>query len=160
MWKKTSSIVNAKSEYLTKEEISSLNLMISKLNANLKHGRTVEEFKSYETAVEQMSKIIKDVFVMYNSFIIHTFNLTEKEVAMTRDDFCKAVAKICSKTYVVPSEFKTIPINIKVLETLQKEHKYLIDATINHSMTKTVETSNEKMEKRFVKPEILPEMIE
>ena len=31
--------------------------MISKLNANLKHGRTVEEFKSYETAVEQMSEM-------------------------------------------------------------------------------------------------------
>ena len=40
----------------------------------------------------------------------------------------------------------------KVLETLQKEHKYLIDATINHSITKTVETSNEKMVERFVKP--------
>ena len=126
--------------------------MIPKLNANIKHGRSVEEFKSYETAVEQMSKIVKDGFIMYNSFVIHTFNLTEKEVDMTRDDFCRAVTKICANTYVVPSEFKTIPINIKVLETLQKEHKYLIDATINHSLTKTVETSNEKNVERFVKP--------
>ena len=56
-----------------------------------------------------MAEIVKDDIIMYNSFVVDIFNLTEKEVEMTRDDFCKAVAKICDKTWVVPSEFKTAP---------------------------------------------------
>ena len=54
-----------------------------------------------------MAEIVKDDFIMYNSFVVYMFNLTEKDVEMTRDEFCKAVAKICNNTWVFPSEFKT-----------------------------------------------------
>ena len=56
-----------------------------------------------------MAEIVKDDIIMYNSFVVDLFNLTEKDVEMTRDEFCKAVAKICDKTWVLPSEFKTAP---------------------------------------------------
>ena len=54
-----------------------------------------------------MAELVKDDFIMYNSIVVNMFNLTEKEVNMTRDEFCKAVAKICNNTWVFPSEFKT-----------------------------------------------------
>ena len=109
LWKKTSSIVKASSGNLTKEQMSSLNQMISKLNKNIKifrGERTMEEFKSNDTAVEQMAEIVKEDFIMYNSFVVHMFNLTEKEVGMTRNDFCRAVAKICAKTWVFHPNLK------------------------------------------------------
>ena len=56
-----------------------------------------------------MAEIVKDDIIMYNSFVVDLFNLTEKDVEMTRDEFCKAVAKICDKTWVLPAEFKTTP---------------------------------------------------
>ena len=58
-----------------------------------------------------MAEIVKDDIIMYNSFVVDIFNLTEKEVEMTRDEFCEAVAKICDKTWVLPPEFKTAPTN-------------------------------------------------
>ena len=63
---------------------------------------------------------------MYNSFVVDIFNLTEKEVEMTRDEFCKAVAKICDKTWVLPPEFKTAPTNeTEVNFTLYDELSFL-----------------------------------
>ena len=56
-----------------------------------------------------MAEIVKDDIIMYNSFVVDLFNLTEKDVEMTEAEFCKAVAKICDKTWVLPSEFKTAP---------------------------------------------------
>ena len=58
LWKKTSSFVSERSETLSAEEKSSLNQMISKINENINEivgGRTLEEFKFNETAVEQVS---------------------------------------------------------------------------------------------------------
>ena len=72
----------------------------------------MEEFKSNDTAVKQMAaETVKEDLIMYNSFVVHMFNLTEKEVGMTRNDFCQAVAKICAKSWAFPSEFKTKPTN-------------------------------------------------
>ena len=56
-----------------------------------------------------MAEIVKDDIIIYNSFVVNMFNLTEKDVEMTKAEFCKAVAKICDKTWVFPSEFKTTP---------------------------------------------------
>ena len=61
LWKKTSSIVSARSENLSAEQKSSLNQMISKINENINEivgGRTLEEFKFNETAVEQVSNLL------------------------------------------------------------------------------------------------------
>ena len=73
LWKKTSSILST--ENLTKEQISSLNQMISKFNENIqiyRGERTMEEFKSNDTAVKQMAaETVKED--------LHMFNLTEKE---------------------------------------------------------------------------------
>jgi len=141
LYRKTSAILSANSNNLTQEQISSLNQMISKLNENitlLVGGRQLEDFKTNETAVEQMAEIVKDDIIMYNSFVVDLFNLTEKDVEMSRAEFCKAVAKICDKTWVFPSEFKTAPTKeTKVIETLHKDHKDLIDSAINHSKNKT-----------------------
>lgn len=140
LYKKTSAILSASSKNLTKEQMSSINQMISKLNENITlvvGGRTLEDFKTNETAVKQIAEIVKDDIIMYNSFVVDIFNLTEKEVEMTRDEFCKAVAKICDKTWVLPPEFKTAPTNeTEMLETLHKDHKDLIDGAINHNKTK------------------------
>ena len=60
LWKKTSSIVSARSENLSAEQMSSMNRMISYFNEDIKKmvgGRTLEEFKFNETAVEQVSVI-------------------------------------------------------------------------------------------------------
>merc|ERR1712203_455059 len=100
LYQKTSAIVSASSKNLTKEQMSSLNQMISKLNENITlmvGGRDLEDFKTNETAVEQIAEIVKDDIIMYNSFVVDIFNLTEKEVEMTRDEFCKAVAKYATK---------------------------------------------------------------
>jgi hypothetical protein len=141
LYQKTSAIVSASFKNLTKEQISSLNQMISKLNENITlmvGGRNLEDFKTNETAVKQIAEIVKDDIIMYNSFVVDIFNLTEKEVEMTRDEFCKAVAKICDKTWVLPPEFKTAPTNeTEMLETLHKGHKDLIDGAINHNKNKT-----------------------
>merc|ERR1719483_1423351 len=140
---KTSSIVSDRTGNLTitKEQMSSLNQMISSLNKNIAlmvNGRNLEDFKTNETAVEQMVELVKDDFIMYNSIIVNMFNLTEKEVNMTRNEFCKAVAKICNNTWVFPSEFKTTSTDgTEMLETLHKDHKDLIDGAINHNKTKT-----------------------
>ena len=77
-----------------------------------------------------MAEIVKDDIIMYNSFVVDIFNLTEKEVEMTRDEFCKAVAKICDKTWVVPSEFKTTPtketkVNCTLCNELSFSYKIL-----------------------------------
>ena len=61
LWKKTSSFVSERSENLSAEEKSSLNQMISKINENVNEivgGRTLEEFKFNETAVEQVSNLL------------------------------------------------------------------------------------------------------
>ena len=61
LWKKTSSFVSARSENLSAEQKSSLNQMISKINENINEivgGRTLEEFKFNETAVEQVSNLL------------------------------------------------------------------------------------------------------
>ena len=61
LWKKTSSFVSERSETLSAEEKSSLNQMISKINENVNEivgGRTLEEFKFNETAVEQVSNLL------------------------------------------------------------------------------------------------------
>ena len=68
-----------------------------------------------------MAEIVKDDIIMYNSFVVDLFNLTEKDVEMSRDEFCKAVAKICDKTWVFPSEFKTTPTK----ETKVKLHSVM-----------------------------------
>ena len=60
LFKKTSSYVSVRTGNLTKEQMSSLNQMISSLNENMKvfrEGRTMEEFKSNETAVEQVCRL-------------------------------------------------------------------------------------------------------
>ena len=60
LWKKISSIVSERSENLSAEQKSSLNHMITKINSNIEEvlgGRTLEEFKSNETAVEQVSNL-------------------------------------------------------------------------------------------------------
>ena len=141
LWKKTSSIVST--ENLTKEQISSLNQMISKFNENIvifRGEQTIEEFKSNDTAVKQMAEIGKEDIIMYNSFVVHMFNLTEKEVGMTRNDFCQAVAKICAKTWVFPSEFKTKPTNErKIIEIIHKDYKDIIDGAINPPKTRSNE---------------------
>ena len=68
------------------------------------------------------------------------FNLTGKDLAMTRTEFCQAVEKICDKTYVVPSEFKPTPTyGTEMLETLHTDHKDLIDGAIPHPKYKTVD---------------------
>ena len=143
LYKKTSSIVSARAENLTKEQISLLNHMVSKLNKNIGHmvrGKTLDEFKNNKTAVEKMAKSVKDDIFMYNSLVIHMFNLTEKELTMTRSEFCQAVEKICDKTYVVPSELKPTPTyGTEMLETLHKDHKDLIDGAIPHPKYKTVD---------------------
>merc|ERR1712008_513856 len=130
-----------RSKNLTSEQLSSLNQMINSLNKNLAlmvDGRKLEDFKTNETAVAQMAEIVKDDFIMYNSFVVYMFNLTEKDVEMTRDEFCKAVAKICNNTWVFPSEFKTTSTDgTEMLETLHKGHKDLIDGAINHNKNKT-----------------------
>ena len=57
LYQKTSAIVSASSKNLTKEQMSSLNQMISKLNENITlmvGGRTLEDFKTNETAVKQV----------------------------------------------------------------------------------------------------------
>ena len=57
LYRKTSAILSANSKNLTKEQISSLNQMISKLNENITQlvgGRELEDFKTNETAVEQV----------------------------------------------------------------------------------------------------------
>ena len=57
LYQKTSAIVSASSKNLTKEQMSSLNQMISKLNENITQlvgGRELEDFKTNETAVEQV----------------------------------------------------------------------------------------------------------
>ena len=73
-----------------------------------------------------MAEIVKDDIIMYNSFVVDLFNLTEKDVEMSRDEFCKAVAKICDKTWVFPSEFKTTPTKeTKVNCTLSNEFSFL-----------------------------------
>ena len=138
LWKKTSSIVST--ENLTKEQISSLNQMISKFNDNIvifRGEQTMEEFKSNDTAVEQMAEIVKEDIIMYNSFVVHMFNLTEREVGMTRNDFCRAVAKICAKTWVFPSEFKTKPTNeTEIIEIIHKNYKDIIDGAIKPPKTR------------------------
>ena len=97
----------------------------------------MEEFKSNDTAVEQMAEIVKEDIIMYNSFVVHMFNLTEKEVGMTRIDFCQAVAKICAKTWVFPSEFKTKPTNeTETIEIIHKDYKDIIDGAINPPKTR------------------------
>ena len=61
LWKKTSSFVSERSENLSAEQKSSLNQMISKINENINEivgGRTLEEFKFNETAVEQVSNLL------------------------------------------------------------------------------------------------------
>ena len=61
LWKKTSSFVSERSENLSAEEKSSLNQIISKINENVNEivgGRTLEEFKFNETAVEQVSNLL------------------------------------------------------------------------------------------------------
>ena len=136
---KTSAILSARSENLTKEQMSSLNQMISQLNENVANRvreRELEDFNSNETAVEQMAKIVKDDFIMYNSFVISMFNLTEKDVEMTKDDFCKAVAEICANTWIYPSEVKTTTNGSEMLKILHKDHKDLIDGAMNHKETK------------------------
>ena len=60
LYKKTSSIVSARSENLTREQMASLNKMISKLNENIAHmvgGRDLKDFKTNETAVEQVWRL-------------------------------------------------------------------------------------------------------
>ena len=100
----------------------------------------MEEFKSNDTAVKQMAEIGKEDIIMYNSFVVHMFNLTEKEVGMTRNDFCQAVAKICAKTWVFPSEFKTKPTNErKIIEIIHKDYKDIIDGAINPPKTRSNE---------------------
>ena len=140
LWTKTSSIVSARSGDLTKEQIVSLNRMISKLNENIqvfREDRTIEELISNDTAVEKMEERVKEDFIMYNSFVVHMFNLTEKEVGMTRDEFCKAVPKICAKTWTFPSEFKTTPIHgTEKLYTIHKDHSNMIDGAIKLPKTK------------------------
>ena len=141
LWKKTSSIVKASTGNLTKEQLSSLNQIIGKLNENIQKflgERNMEEFKSNATAVEQKAtKIVKEDLIMYNSFVVHIFNLTEKEVGMTRNDFCRAVAKICAKTWAFPSEFKTKPTNgTKMIEIIHKDYKDIIDGAINPPKTR------------------------
>ena len=61
LWKKTSSFVSERSENLSADQKSSLNQMISKINENINEnvgGRTLEEFKFNETAVEQVSNLL------------------------------------------------------------------------------------------------------
>ena len=67
LWTKTSSIVSARSGDLTKEQIVSLNRMISKLNENIQVFReehTIEELKTNDTAVEKMEERVKEDFIM------------------------------------------------------------------------------------------------
>ena len=62
LWKKTSSFVSERSENLSAEQTSSLNEMISRINEKINEivgGRTLEEFKFNETAVEQVSNLLK-----------------------------------------------------------------------------------------------------
>ena len=131
LYKKTSTILSARSGNLTKEQMSSLDQMTSKLNENLENmigGRELEDFKNNETAIEKMAEIVKDDLITYNSFVVSMFNLTEKDVEMTKDDFCKAVAEICAKTWIYPSEVKTTTNGTEMLKILHKDHKDLIDA--------------------------------
>ena len=54
LYEQTSSIASASAENLTKEQMSLLNCMMSKLNENIRHmvgERTLEKWKSNETAV-------------------------------------------------------------------------------------------------------------
>ena len=93
-----------------------------------------------------MAEMVKDDFIMYNSFVVNMFHLTEKDVEMTREDFCKAVVKICSNTWVFPSEFNSSPTGwTEKLETLHEDHKDLIDGAINHTKNKTVKFSTKKV---------------
>ena len=57
LYQKTSAILSANSRNLTREQMSSLNQMISMLNENITlmvGGRELEDFKTNETAVEQV----------------------------------------------------------------------------------------------------------
>jgi hypothetical protein len=61
LWKKTSSFVSERSENLSAEQKSSFNQMISRINENINEivgGRTLEEFKFNETAVEQVINLL------------------------------------------------------------------------------------------------------
>ena len=139
LYEKTSTILSARSGNLTKEQKSSLDQMISKLNENIKNivgGRELESFKSNETAIEKMAETVKDDLITYNSFVVSMFNLTEKDVEMTKDDFCKAVPEICNKTWIYSSKIKTTTNGSEILKILHKDHKDLIDGAMNHTETK------------------------
>ena len=56
LYEKTSTILSARSGNLTKEQISSVDQMKSKLNEDIKiiiGGRDLEDFKNNETAIEK-----------------------------------------------------------------------------------------------------------
>ena len=79
LWKKTSSFVSERFENLSAEQKSSLNQMISKINENINEivgGRTLEEFKFNETAVDQVSNLLvtntNDKYIK----VVHTVNRT------------------------------------------------------------------------------------
>merc|ERR1712112_238285 len=133
-YKKTAELVNrmAREDKLTSNQKSALNNMAGILNEKTSQtvgGQSLEQIQRNFTAVVRLSKLIEDQYQTYNSFVVHTLGLTNDNLHLTKDEFCKAVPKICDETYEIPEELKKIVTeadNTEV-EELHKEDKEIVD---------------------------------
>merc|ERR1711862_15749 len=160
LWRKTSAIIAARPENLTSQQVAILNKMVSRMNANITQMvglRNLEEFRSNTTAVQLVAETVKDDYHIYNNLVIHMLNLTEKDLEITRTDFCLAVPKICDHTYVIPSEFRSLETAATKVEELHKGHKDFITTTKTIGLKTTTEGSTtvkiiEESHKEMEKP--------
>ena len=90
-------------------------------------GQTLGELKRNDTSLQLVFEVYKENYQIHNNFVSYLLNLTNEELGMTREEFCRSVPKICDQTYKPPSEFKSF-LNAGVIKD---QHLKVADTVIN-----------------------------
>ena len=70
-------------------------------------GQTLEELKRNDTSLQLVVEVYKENYQIHNNFVSYLLNLTNEELGMTREEFCRSVPKICDQTYKPPFEYES-----------------------------------------------------
>ena len=83
-------------------------------------GQTLEELKRNDTSLQLVVEVYKENYQIHNNFVSYLLNLTNEELGITKEEFCRSVPKICDQTYKPPLEFESVIKNqpLKAAETM------------------------------------------
>ena len=71
-------------------------------------GQTLEELKRNDTSLQLVVEVYKENYQIHNNFVSYLLNLTNEELGITKEEFCRSVPKICDQTYKPPLEFESV----------------------------------------------------